>query len=215
MRRGVDIGGTSLELAGEPDHETSRTGSDGPGYTRRAVLATIVGAVPALVAGCQTNGESDESIPDPVTLEGKQCDYCSMIVEDHPGTSVQIFYRDDRPEDRDGPAWFCALHCAHNYHADRERLGWELVVRYATDYATVEYEIEVVEGAAYISSHVEREAFADVDDLQFVVGTGIEGAMGPEHVPFSDSDEAEAFADEHDGDVVDWETLEADVLSEG
>lgn len=192
------------------DGTTGRPGPVDATYLRRTVLAAT-GL--ALLSGCLQEDEEEVPIPDPVSLDApKQCDYCAMVIENHPGTNAQIFYRDDQPEERDGPAWFCAIECAHNYHAERERFGWELVVRYVTDYSTVDYELVSHNDTQYISSHTERESFADADDLQFVVGTGIEGAMGPEHVPFSDPADVDAFVEDHGGDVYDWEELESEVL---
>lgn len=203
--------------SGGAAQDTSRTTRSSPaarGWSRRSVLAGVGTATTVLAAGCLTGDEPEGPPPEPVSLgESQQCDYCGMVIEAHPGTNAQIFYRDDRPEDRDGPARFCSLHCAHNFHAERDRLGWELVVRYATDYSVVDYDFDVENDIRYISSAVDAETFADVEALSFVTDTGIEGAMGPEHVPFSDPAEADAFAEELDGRVLDWATLETDVLA--
>ncbi|WP_290810531.1 nitrous oxide reductase accessory protein NosL [Halovivax sp.] len=177
---------------------------------RRAVLATIAAA---LLAGCLSENGGPAAAPDPVTIdEDAQCDYCGMVVANHPGTNAQLFYDGDRSEDRDGPARFCSLPCAHKFHVERDRLGWELLARYVTDYSVADYEL--ADDASSVSSHLEAETFAAAEDLTYVVETGIEGAMGPEYVPFSDADEAAAFAAEHDGARYDWETLERDVLAD-
>lgn len=175
-------------------------------YTRRTVLAAT--ALVAL-AGCMGDDEEAVEIPDPVSLNERQvCDSCGMVIADHPGPDGEIYYREGRPEDRDGPAWFCSIDCMNSYNSEKVRLGWEPIVSYTTDYSAVDYEIVKQGGDTYISSHPEQEAFADVEDLAYVVDTAIEGAMGATPVPFSTRDEAEAFADEHDGSVVEWDAVE-------
>jgi parallel beta-helix repeat protein len=44
-------------------------------------------------------------------------------------------------------------------------------------------------------------------DAWYVVGTGARTPAGPTPVPFGDRDAASAFANEYDGEVLDWETL--------
>ena len=198
----------------ESSHRPTRaivpTAERGVEQPRRTVLATIAAA---LLAGCLSESEGPAAPPDPITIdENGQCDYCGMVVADHPGTNAQLFYDDDRPEGRDGPAQFCSLPCAHKFHVERDRLGWDLLARYVTDYSVTDYEL--ANDASSISSHLEAETFAPAEELTYVVGTGIEGAMGPEYVPFSDADEAAAFAAEHDGARYDWETLESNVLAD-
>lgn len=186
------------------DGRTETVGTSGYPVRRRTLLATTALAL----AGCL--GEDDEPVeaPDPVSLdEGQTCDSCGMVIEEHPGPNGEIFYEGDRPEGRDGPAWFCAIQCLNTYHAEKTRLGWEPIVTYVTDYSSVDYEITDREEGQYISSHPEADAFADADGVQVVTDTSVEGAMGFTPVPFSVSEDAEAFADEFDGTVVEWDAV--------
>lgn len=129
-----------------------------------------------------------------------------MTIADHYGPAGQLFYA-DYPEDRDGPAWFDSVRELVTARADHDRRGRDLRAAFVTDYSRVDYDLDEREGATYISSHVGAEDFTDATAASFVVDSGIEGAMGEDIVPFSNADDAEAFADEHGGTVDTWEAL--------
>lgn len=173
--------------------------------TRRRVL-TGVGCVGLLsLAGCL--GDEQET-PDPEALDdGHTCDACGMVIAENFGPSGQLFFDGDHPPGRDGPARFDSIHEMVQYEVDSNRQGHETLAGYATDYSTVDYEIEEVDGTAYISTHPEEDAFSQINDLHFVVGHGIEGAMGPDALPFKDEDVAEALIDEYGGEIVSWDDL--------
>ncbi|APW96754.1 nitrous oxide reductase accessory protein NosL [Halobiforma lacisalsi AJ5] len=187
----------------------------GDGWTRRRFLAG--GALAAAFAGCLgDDGDDAEPPAEPIDLtEGQACDVCGMTIVDHYGPAGQLFYADGKPDDRDGPAWFDSVTELVAYHEGRRERGWELREGFVTDYSTVDYDLlerddggdSEGESETYISSHASREAFAEVTAVEYVVGSDVFGAMGEDHLPFSDSDEAAAFAEEHGGDVMSWEEL--------
>jgi nitrous oxide reductase accessory protein NosL len=136
-----------------------------------------------------------------------------MVIENHPGPSGQTFYEGDHPEDRDGPAWFCSSVCTYRYHFAARNRGWRRVVTYLTDYSRVDY--SVGEGnRRFVSAHLAAEDFSATEDLQLVVNSDVEGAMGPALVPFSDSADAEAFAEEYGGEVIDTEDVTPELLEQ-
>lgn len=171
--------------------------------TRRTVLSSLAAGGVVTLAGCL----GDEDVPDPVTLEdGSQCDNCDMIIENHSGPVGQSFYLDDVPpdipEDREnGLAHFCSTWCLYSFVLDAdEQYGETPAGSYATDYSTVEYEVQESGGAEVISAHLEVDAFTDVEELIFVVDSDVQGPMGGSLVGFSDDEDAGAFIDEYGGE---------------
>ncbi|MEM4782266.1 MAG: nitrous oxide reductase accessory protein NosL [Halalkalicoccus sp.] len=172
------------------------------GTTRRSVLVAG-GALIAGAAGCLEAGDDgDEPVPEPVSLSGRECDGCGMVIGEHYGPNAQVFYEGgDPPEDRDGPAWFDSTTEALGYHEQQERRGQDKLAMYVVDYSRVDYEIHDRD-APHLSTHAEADAFVDAREATFVLGSEVLGAMEPDPIPFSDPEDAEGFADEHGGDVV-------------
>lgn len=182
-------------------------GDDRPATTRRRVVAGASALGVAALAGCLTAGSGET--PDPIALSGsKQCDVCGMTIAENPGPNGQIFYRDESPDGRDNPAWFDTVrNCTFPYHFDKRALDWNAVAIYVTDYSTVDYGLLTEGDTTYISGHTAPESFADATDLSYVDGSDVVGAMGPDLFPFSETADAEAFADEHGGEVVAFEDI--------
>lgn len=175
--------------------------------TRRAFVRAGAVAVVGGLAGC--GGAGSASTPDPIALSGrKQCDVCGMVIEDHPGPTGQIFFEDNSPADHENPAWFDALTELFSYRFEKTDLGWTPAATYVTDYSAVDYEIDRQDGTAYIESFVAADTFAAADGLDYVAGSPINGAMGPDLIPFSEPAEAEAFAAEHGGEVVAYDAID-------
>lgn len=193
----------------------NRTGLTDHGRTRRRVVKTVAAGGVGTLAGCL----GDQAQPDPVALDaGQVCDNCNMRIEMHPGPVGEAFYRDDAPpslpEDREkGIAWFCSSYCTYTYLLESEERGHEPQVSYGTDYSSVDYDLQENQGTTVISAHLEAEAFANVQDLSFVVDSDVEGAMGGSLIGFTDGDDAEAFADEHGGAILAHGDVSREVLS--
>ena len=195
---------SAFEHAPGPDHA--------PSLGRRRLLALGGGVAAASLAGCLGGGTG--SAPDPVGLSGGlQCDECGMVIEMHPGPNGQIFYRDRSPEGHENPARFDSLKsCLFPYKLAHERLDWEAAAVYVTDYSAVDYELGEEGGTTYVSSHVAADAFASAADLVYVVESEVEGAMGPDFLPFSDDGEADAFAADHGGQVVAYDEIDEGLI---
>lgn len=176
--------------------------SDESRPTRRAVLGGCCGVAAATLAGC-AGGPGDAEVPAAIGLaSGRQCDVCGMVVADHPGPNGQIFYADNEPEGHDNPARFDSLKgCLFPYYFEHEQFGWDDVAVYVTDYAAVDYSLRSEGDTTYISGHTDPSSFALASSVTFVVGSGVHGAMGPDFVPFSAEADAEAFRDEHGGEL--------------
>ncbi len=169
------------------------------------MLGASAAGVAASLAGCLGDlPPGDDGATDPISLaDGRDCDVCGMVIENHPGPTGQLFYDGEGPEGHDNPARFDSLkQCLFPYRLEREQLGWDLDAAYVTDYSSVDYEVSAGSDTTTISSHTAPESFARAEDLRYVVNSAVEGAMGPDFVPFSDRADAESFADEYDGEVV-------------
>lgn len=167
--------------------------------TRRRFGGTLAAMV-ALTAGCLGDDSADVM---PVSLDGERaCDQCGMMIEDHPGTVGQVHFADDDPEGG-RPAQFCSATCCYTYRFDAEAGGRDPVETFLTDYSSVDYEAYQEGDDTMLSSHVAADAFGREPDLTVVADSDVVGAMGPDLVPFGDSDDAEAFAAEHGGQTLD------------
>lgn len=184
--------------------------------TRRMVLRGAAAGVIMGGAGCL--GNSDEPTTDadqyaPVALDDEQtCDNCGMTIDNHAGPSGQTFFEGDSPPDRDGPAWYCSSLCTYAHRFDHEEEGDEPSATFLTDYSAVTYEISDGNGASFLSAHNEATAFVDASTCSLVAGPDVLGAMGPALVPFSDRDDAGAFADDHGGDVIDHDDVDRELV---
>lgn len=180
--------------------------------TRRRLLQLTAGTAVAGLAGCGGGGST--TVPAPIALDGrKQCDVCGMVIEDHPGPNGQIFFDDHSPSGHDNPAWFDALTDLFSYLFEKETLDWKPVVTYVTDYSTVDYSIEDHEDTTYIESFVAAETFAAADEVVYVIESGVNGAMGPDLIPFSDPEEAATFSETHGGTIIEYEAIDQSMIA--
>lgn len=178
---------------------------------RRFVTATAAVGL-AGFAGCLSRFDMSggEPAPDPVDLSGgKFDDDHGMEIGPHGGANGQIFYADRTPPDREGgPFWFHTLvFSLFPFYFDRRNRGWEATVTYVTDFSSVEYTVQVRDGAPRMPSPTAPETFGDATDLTYVVESEVMGGMGPGLHPFSDADDAEAFVSEHGGELLDYEEI--------
>ncbi|AZH25655.1 nitrous oxide reductase accessory protein NosL [Haloplanus aerogenes] len=181
------------------------------GLSRRRFVLGAASAAAIGLAGC--TGSTDR--PEPIALTGdKSCDQCGMIIDQHPGPSGQTYYRDNSPEDHDPPAWFCSTVCTYRHRFETSNRGWQPQVTYLTDYAIVDYSVDREGGTQVLSAHLAAENFAATDGLEVVIGSEVEGAMGPAIVPFSDTDAAEEFASTYGGEIVAAENISRELVAQ-
>jgi copper chaperone NosL len=178
---------------------------------RRTVVAATGTIAATSLAGCLGTGTDR---PEAAAIgDAAQCDVCGMVVAKHPGPNGQIFYEDERPESHDNPARFDSLKkCFFPYRFERDERGWSTAAMYVTDYSAVDYEVTTTGGETYISSHRAPESFAPARDLYYVVESDVNGAMGPEFLPFGASEDADAFAEAHGGRVLAFEDVTPELV---
>lgn len=181
------------------------------GLDRRTVLAASGAIGAAALAGCSLpGGERPEAV---AITESAQCDVCGMVISQHPGPNGQIFFEDNAPEGHDNPARFDALkQCLFPYLFQHHEMDWTARAIYVTDYSSVDYDVQDEGGTLLVSSHPEAAAFATAEDLHYVVGSDVEGAMGPDFVPFSVEADATSFADEYGGEVLTFSEIDEGVV---
>lgn len=186
-----------------------------PTTDRRTVLAGL-GLAVASLAGCTARSSSGDAaaVPTPVALNGgKQDDQGGMIVGEHAGPNGQIFYQDHTPNGPDTPAWFHTLaHGLFPYYFEHERLGWEAVAVYVTDYSGVDYDLRQEGDRTFISSHTAASTFGDAHGMTYVAGSGVLGGMGPDLIPFGERADAEAFLGAHGGELVAFDDISEDTV---
>ncbi len=182
--------------------------------TRRSFLATAGVASAGVLAGCVGSGDGDD-VPEPAAIEdGHSCWVCNMIVVNHPGPSGHAIYPDgsDVPGEQDGIVPYCSSSCAYEYYFEQKEAGVEPLVIYLTDYSTVDWEVYEEHGAQFITAHFGADAHTDSRDLDLVVDSDVLGAMGESLIGFSDSSEAEEFADQYGGDIYDHDSVTRELV---
>jgi nitrous oxide reductase accessory protein NosL len=184
--------------------------------TRRTLLAAGATGGLAGFAGCV----GGTAVPDPAAIaEGQTCENCNMVINRHPGPVAQTYYLDDAPpalQDRDdGHGRFCSTWCLYRFTFEMKDRDYQSAGSYATDYSTVDYQIEEYAGTAVIDPdpHLGAESFSRAESLSFVVDSDVEGAMGESLVGFSGEDAATEFVDEHGGERLDEDEISPELIS--
>jgi len=193
--------------------------NSGHGSTSRRHAIHAIGAGIAMgLTGCL--GGSGESVPDPVDMSGQKTDYQGgMVIGDHGGPNGQIFYADAHPEPKQGPAeesedtahlaWFHTLaHGLFPYHFDMVDDGAEATAIYVTDYSRVDWDIPEETERKKMPAPTAPDTFRDATGVTYAVETDVMGGMGPDLIPFSETEEAETFADEHSGRTIEYDDID-------
>jgi nitrous oxide reductase accessory protein NosL len=154
-------------------------------------------------------GQSGRATPTPADLSGhKLDDEGGMVIGNHGGPNGQIFYASNSPDGHDNPAWFHTLTFGlFPYYFEHKRAGWEATVIYVTDYSTVDYTISRGDGQKGISAPTAPETFGDATAMTYVIESEVSGGMGSALLPFSSSDDARTFVDDHGGQTIAFEEI--------
>jgi copper chaperone NosL len=191
-------------MTGHDHHDECghRIEATGPARSRRSVLAAAGAVAVGGLAGCLSGDGGESAAPEPVTLDQSDtCDVCGMVIPNHPGPTSEIFYADEEPNGHPNPARFDSTWEAFQFDFERQSRGWSREAFYVTDYSAVDYEVFEDGGDTLVTTHPDSEAFADAEDVTFVVGSEVVGAMGRDLLAFGDEADAEAFQSEYGGDL--------------
>ena len=148
-------------------------------------MLVAAGLAVSVLAGCD-KPVSTSAPPEPAEVSADAVGhYCGMLLADHEGPKGQIHLAS-----RAGPVWFSSV---------RDTIAFLRLPEEARD-ITVIYVNDM--GKAKHWDKPERGAWVEARAAWFVLGSDMRGGMGaPEAVPFSEKSAAEAFRDQHGGEL--------------
>lgn len=56
------------------------------------------------------------------------------------------------------------------YYFEHQRLGWDAVTIYVTDYSRLDHDLHVESGKTYISTHTAEDTFGFANEMTYVAG---------------------------------------------
>ena len=144
-----------------------------------------------LLFACERTPQGDAPPPDTLTREASGY-YCLMTVVDHKGPKGQIFLGD-----RAEPLWFTSVRDTIAFTMSPEEPK-NIAAIYVNDMAVADWEDPGTDN------------WIDARKAWYVIESSRTGGMGaPEAVPFSIKSQAEDFAGEYGGRVVDFDSIPA------
>jgi len=165
---------------------------------RIAIITAAATALAALMLAACSEEDPQQAASAPTAVEISRDDigyYCNMIVADHLGPKGQVHIGG-----RDEPLWFSSA---------RDTIVFTLLpgepknitAIYVNDMGRASWE------------QPEAGTWIDAREAWYVVGSTKVGGMGAaEAVPFAEKSDADAFADQHDGQVVAFDGVPKDYV---
>lgn len=193
-----------------------------PSLRRRLRVLIPVAVVWCAAASGGCFGESSEKTPhseslEPTSLDDNQtCDVCGMLIEGAGkyGPNGQVFFDGDHLRDDDGPAHYDSVREMYVDIFTQHRRNIEAVAVFVTDYSAFDYDVEERRGDSYITGSLDAKTFVSADDVVFVVGSDVRGAMGEELLPFSERGDATHFVEAHGGRIVEAGDVTAELVDQ-
>jgi copper chaperone NosL len=144
-----------------------------------------------LLFACEKTPQAEAPPPDTLTREASGY-YCLMTVVDHKGPKGHIFL-----SDRAEPLWFTSVRDTIAFTMSPEEPK-NIAAIYVNDMAGADW------------NNPGRDNWIDARKAWYVIESDRIGGMGaPEAVPFSTKHQAEAFAGQYGGRVVDFDSIPA------
>lgn len=161
-------------------------------------IITLVGIFSlALTSGCNQQEKQEVVAPDPVIIQnGEECDLCGMYINRFPGPKGQVFERG-----LTSPKRFCSTRDMFAYALQPEHLH-RIEHIYVHDVATADWDDQG------------KALYIDAKTAFFVSGHKLKGAMGPALASFSKRADAEKFIAEQGGEILTFEQIDIDALSQ-
>lgn len=133
----------------------------------------------------------------PIAFEsGDECHVCGMIITELPGAKAEAI------ENRSN--------IVHKFCSAQDMLSWWL----QPENQHLKAELYVHDIAKTPWNHPQDEHLIDARSAWYVIGSSLQGAMGPSMVSFSDRKAAELLADSKGGRVLSWDQLDLAILQE-
>jgi len=150
-----------------------------------------------LLAGCSDPEEQVTEKPGPVHFEsGDECHVCGMAITRFPGPKGEAITAREEKVNK-----FCST---------RDMFSWAL----QPENAKRDHTLYVHDMAQTDWEHPDDTALIDAREAFFVVGSERTGAMGPTLASFASEESANDFADEFGGEVVQFNDVTMDHLTQ-
>lgn len=152
-----------------------------------------------LLTACSDDKASTDTaeVRGPVAFAaGDECHICGMIITELPGAKAQAV--DSRSSN------------VQKFCSTQDMLSWWL----QPENKTLKAELYVHDMVKTPWEHPQDEHLIDARSAWYVVGSSVQGAMGPSLVSFSEREAAETLAATKGGRVLGWEQLDMAVLQE-
>lgn len=166
------------------------------GITLRWCLLAFVSL---FLTACSEDKKATEvtEVVGPVAFEsGDECHVCGMIITELPGAKAQAL------ESRST--------AVRKFCSTQDMLSWWL----QPENQNLKAELYVHDVAKTPWEHPQDEHLIDARTAFYVLGSSVQGAMGPSLVSFGTREAAELFADTKGGRVLSWQQMDLTVLQE-
>ncbi|MBL3555405.1 MULTISPECIES: nitrous oxide reductase accessory protein NosL [Marinobacter] len=161
----------------------------------KTLSVAVVFAV--FLAGCSDAEEQVTEKPEPVHFEsGDECHVCGMAITRFPGPKGEAITAREEKVNK-----FCST---------RDMFSWAL----QPENAKRDHTLYVHDMAQTDWEHPDDTALIDAREAFFVVGSERTGAMGPTLASFASEESANDFADEFGGEVVQFNDVIMDHLTQ-
>ncbi len=164
------------------------------------LLALIVASILVLTSliACSDNKKQNQIIHQAVAMEsGDECHLCGMLITRFDGPKGEVF----RKEQGDNVFKFCSTRDMFSYYLDTENKR-----------NVAQMLVHDMSKMPWGSDSIDDKYFIDAKTAWYVAGSEKTGAMGKTLASFSQESDAQAFAKEFGGQVVNFAQVSLDLL---
>lgn len=153
-----------------------------------------------VLVGCSEQGEQEQMLHQAVAIESSdECHLCGMLIVNFSGPKGELFRKGITKADGDEVKKFCSTRDMFSFYLDPENK------RNVTSIL-----VHDMSKAPWESPN--DEFFIDARKAWFVIGSSQTGAMGKTLASFSKKVDADAFAQEFGGRVIDFDSVDYDAI---
>ena len=160
----------------------------------------VIAVMSMLLLGCSEQSEQQQMVHQAVAIESAdECHLCGMLISSFAGPKAELFRKGITQADGNSVKKFCSTRDMFSFYLDPENK------RNVTT-------ILVHDMSKAPWNAPKDEFFIDARSAFYVVGSSQRGAMGKTLASFSAKSDAEAFAVEFGGKVVDFNAVNYELL---
>lgn len=153
-----------------------------------------------VLVGCSEQGEQEQMLHQAVAIESSdECHLCGMLIANFSGPKGELFRKGITKADGDEVKKFCSTRDMFSFYLDPENK------RNVTSIL-----VHDMSKAPWESPN--DEFFIDARKAWFVIGSSQTGAMGKTLASFSKKIDADAFAQEFGGRVIDFDSVDYEAI---